>query len=117
MTARTKGDPALSTDTGLVEIVWGLEGDRASEHRFTMVSGPTVVPAMRQGFDCDVLCLMTKLSPRRRELLLGYRNWRQFDQERQAERLESSRNRFAVGPMMGWPARWLMYDFDPRARC
>ena len=57
---------ALSTDTGRVEIVWGLECDRAGKHRFTMEwsekGGPTVVPPTRHGFGWTVLCQMTKMS-------------------------------------------------------
>jgi len=57
---------ALSTDKGRVEIVWGLEGDGAGEHRFTMEwsenSGPTVIPPKRHGFGWNVLCQMTKRS-------------------------------------------------------
>ena len=58
---------ALSTDAGLVEIVWRL--DRVAgggESRFTMEwsekRGPTVVAPTRHGFGWSVLCELTKAS-------------------------------------------------------
>ena len=58
---------ALSTDAGLVEIVWRL--DRVAgggEPRFTMEwsekRGPTVVAPTRHGFGWSVLCELTKAS-------------------------------------------------------
>lgn len=57
---------ALSTDTGCVEIAWGLEPAAGTGLRFTMDwsenGGPTVVAPTRHGFGWTVLCELTKAS-------------------------------------------------------
>jgi two-component sensor histidine kinase len=57
---------ALSTGSGRVDIVWGLEDTKAGAHRFTIEwserGGPTVVAPTRWGFGSSVLCQLTKMS-------------------------------------------------------
>jgi PAS domain S-box-containing protein len=57
---------ALSTDTGLVNIVWRLERADDGGQRFTMEwsesGGPTVMAPTRRGFGWRVLCQLTKMS-------------------------------------------------------
>ncbi len=57
---------ALSTDTGYVDIAWGLERAEDGRQRFTMEwserGGPIVKAPTQRGFGWCVLCQLTKMS-------------------------------------------------------